>query len=149
MTPMTRLRFDCNRCKATLHVPIQHVGKMVVCPHCQSPNRVPSPGRKHHEEVDVDDGSLKLPPRAAHAPYHDALEAQTLEAREHRLERTQRRAQHKSRLIWWLLVVVNALVFAGLVTALVMVWSPGDEGPPAPQTDQVAPTTDDRSPLSF
>lgn len=146
---MTKLRFHCSKCKATIRVPIQHVGKMVVCPHCKMANRVPSPGRKQHEEVDADDGSLKLPPRTAHARYHDKLEAQTIEAQAQVVQRAERQAQRKSRLIWWLLVIVNALVFAGLIAALAMIWSADGNDPPVPGIDDIEPTKDGRSPLSF
>ncbi len=144
---MTKLRFECIKCKSTLRVPIQHVGKMVACPECGAPNRVPSPGRKHHEEVDVDDGSLKLPPRTSHARYHDELQAEAVDARRRAAQRAEADAQRKSRRIWWLLVAVNVLVFAALVTALALVWPPGDGGEPHP--DPPAPTTGDGSLPSF
>lgn len=107
-----KVKFNCYQCGRVLSVPIQWVTKMVACPYCESPNRVPRPGVPDTDAQPVDD-RLGLPPRAAHARYLDELEAAAQSKQSAEVEPAELIVDRRAR-AW--LIAANVLVALAVIS---------------------------------
>lgn len=128
---MTKLHFNCPRCQNRLHVPITYVTKMVRCPFCSQPTRVPRAGVPNADETPVAAG-LELPQRSARAPYLADLEAAAQSKRGPASRPAELIAER--RFNRWLIAanVIAALAVIGVLLYLFVPWSAWvGEDPPA------------------
>jgi len=110
-----KVAFACMRCGHRVRVPITAVGRQVLCPNCGLALRVPHPGRTD-ADAETSDG-LRLPERAGHARYLEAME-QAAASRSPAPESSNRR---RISTLSWVLIAVNTIML-GVVIALVVMW---------------------------